>query len=155
MSHMPQKTSSAQHYSGESRIPQRSMRQSLGGGRQPIISPIFPENCMKMEKFRPGGTRVPCAPLRSATDICPVKSFIAHTSVSYTNDKNGPFPQYHCYMQFHFERLLPLRKCPSLTFGNCTLLPPLAAMEIIRDRRLLRIVTIFFLKLLLSFYFLC
>ena len=39
-----------------------------GGGRQPIIWPIFPENCMKMKKFWAGGARVPRAPLRSATD---------------------------------------------------------------------------------------
>ena len=26
------------------------------GGRQPIIWPIFPKNCMKMKKFRAGGT---------------------------------------------------------------------------------------------------
>ena len=40
-----------------------------GGGRQPIIWPIFPENCMKMKKFwaRGGRGRVPRAPLRSAT----------------------------------------------------------------------------------------
>ena len=27
------------------------------GGRQPIIWPIFPENCMKMKKFGAGGAR--------------------------------------------------------------------------------------------------
>ena len=40
------------------------------GGRQPIIWPIFSENCMKMKKFwARGGARVPCAPLRSATEV--------------------------------------------------------------------------------------
>ena len=34
-----------------------------GGGREPIIWPIFPENCMKMKKFwARGGARVPHAP---------------------------------------------------------------------------------------------
>ena len=32
------------------------------GGRQPIIWPIFPENCMKMKKFWARGARVPRAP---------------------------------------------------------------------------------------------
>ena len=37
-----------------------------GGGRQPIIWPIFPENCMKMKKIWPrgGGAR----PLRPPLD---------------------------------------------------------------------------------------
>ena len=39
-----------------------------GGGRQPIISPIFPENCMKMKKFwARGGREGRAPPLRSAT----------------------------------------------------------------------------------------
>ena len=33
-----------------------------GGGRQPIIWPIFPENCMKIKKFWAGGARVARAP---------------------------------------------------------------------------------------------
>ena len=38
------------------------------GGRQLIIWPIFPKNCMKMKKFwARGGARAPRAPLRSAT----------------------------------------------------------------------------------------
>ena len=38
------------------------------GGRQPIIWPIFPKNCMKMKKFwTRGGARGTRAPLRSAT----------------------------------------------------------------------------------------
>ena len=32
------------------------------GGRQPIIWPIFPENCMKMKKFWAGGVCIPRAP---------------------------------------------------------------------------------------------
>ena len=49
--------------SGGSRISQRRGRQAQRGGRQPIIWPIFPENCMKMKKFRArGGVRVPRAP---------------------------------------------------------------------------------------------
>ena len=40
------------------------------GGRQDMILLKFPENCMKLKKIRPpGGGRVPCAPLRSATVI--------------------------------------------------------------------------------------
>ena len=35
---------------------------NLKGGRQPIIWPIFPENCMKMKKFWAGGARVPRTP---------------------------------------------------------------------------------------------
>ena len=39
-----------------------------GGGRQPIIWPIFPKNCMKMKKFwaRGGGASL-APPLRSST----------------------------------------------------------------------------------------
>ena len=32
------------------------------GGRQPIIWPIFPENCMKMKKFGAGGGARPSRP---------------------------------------------------------------------------------------------
>ena len=39
------------------------------GGRQPIVWPIFPENCMKMKKFgaRGGGRASLTPPLRSTT----------------------------------------------------------------------------------------
>ena len=41
-----------------------------GGGRQDTILFKFPENCMKLKKIRPpGGARVPCAHLRSATGV--------------------------------------------------------------------------------------
>ena len=32
------------------------------GGRQPVIWPIFPENCMRMKKFWAGGGRASLAP---------------------------------------------------------------------------------------------
>ena len=38
-----------------------------GGGLQPTICLIFPENSMKMKKFGRGGARIPGTPLRSAT----------------------------------------------------------------------------------------
>ena len=55
---------------GGYRISQRRLRQAAeGGGRQPIIWPIFPENCMKIKKiWSKGGTSL-AAPLRSATGI--------------------------------------------------------------------------------------
>ena len=37
------------------------------GGRQHMILPNFPKNCMKLKEFEPRGG-VPRAPLRSATD---------------------------------------------------------------------------------------
>ena len=46
------------------------------GGRQHTNLSNFPKNCMKLKEFGPpGGARVPCAPLRSATamDICLIK----------------------------------------------------------------------------------
>ena len=49
------------------------------GGRQPIIWPIFAENCMKMKKFWAGEGRVPRAPLRSATALCPSRMSIKKT----------------------------------------------------------------------------
>ena len=36
-----------------------------GGGAHLLFGQKFPENCIKMKEFGPGG-RVPCAPLRSA-----------------------------------------------------------------------------------------
>ena len=51
-------------YSGGSSISPGGGRQLPGGGRQPIIWPIFPENCMKIKKFwARGGGRVPCNPM--------------------------------------------------------------------------------------------
>ena len=43
-----------------------------GGGRQPIIWPIFPPNCMKMKKFWARGRHASLTPppLRSATASC-------------------------------------------------------------------------------------
>ena len=40
------------------------------GGHQHMILPKFPKNCMKFKEFRPQGACIPCAPLRSTTDIC-------------------------------------------------------------------------------------
>ena len=45
-------------------FPEGGAPTSEGGGRQPIIWPIFPKNCMKMKKFWPRGGR----PLRPTLD---------------------------------------------------------------------------------------
>ena len=49
-------------HSGGSRISPRRGRQ-LPGGRQHMILPKFPKNCMKSKEFGPPrGAHVPCAP---------------------------------------------------------------------------------------------
>ena len=51
-----------QYPSGGSRIFQTGGANVQGGGRQPIIWPNVPENCMKMEEIGPRGRRAPLYP---------------------------------------------------------------------------------------------
>ena len=39
-----------------------------GGGANLLFGQKFPENCMKIKEFGPGGERVPGCPLRSANE---------------------------------------------------------------------------------------
>ena len=58
-------------------FPRGGGANSLGGGHQHMILPKFPKNCMKSKEFGPpGGARVPCAPLRSATAMLHVFSIV-------------------------------------------------------------------------------
>ena len=43
------------HFGSGSRISPRRGRQLSRGGRQHTILPNFPENCMKLKEFGPGG----------------------------------------------------------------------------------------------------
>ena len=49
-----------QYPSGGSRISQTGGATVKGGGRQPIIWPNVPENCMKMKKLIQEGDALPC-----------------------------------------------------------------------------------------------
>ena len=62
--------------SGGSRI---SGEREILRGRQPPICPIFPENCMKMQKFWPRGGACSLCPLDPPLVPLPVKIF----SISY------------------------------------------------------------------------
>ena len=72
------------HISGGSRISPRRGRQLPRGGRQHMILPIFPENCMKLKEFGPpgGGARPKFyyvdPPLHIKLDVIPVAATTQH-----------------------------------------------------------------------------
>ena len=89
------------------------------GGRQPIIWPIFPENCMKIKKFwARGGARIPHVPLRSATGLAhfSTRIYFVNNAKVYQNVQIGPF-QNLCHKKKTLLRTR-VRRCEGCELGN-------------------------------------
>ena len=95
------------------------------GGRQNTILPKFPKNCMKLKEFGPpGGARVPCDPLRSATEF--IKSNL-NINVLQRDDSNGwshknsyPVGLHNEFQQkqYHHSKTFILSYLPQISFRS-------------------------------------
>ena len=106
------------------------------GGRQPIIWPIFPENCMKMKKFwaRGGGRASLAPPLRSATGN-PVSS----SRSSESTDRNREI--YFSLLDLESEHNATMRMFPFLIFSGQAEGIPIQSGTFNRETNVLRMET--------------